>query len=77
MRLKLGTSVGSKSLSLRQALFVAAIFEFCGAYFVGAHVTDTIRKGIVDVDLFTNDPALLMVCEDFCKMWRFDVQFVG
>lgn len=55
------TSVGSKTLTLRQALIVAAIFEFSGAFFVGSHVADTIRKGIVDVTLYQNDPTILMI----------------
>ena len=46
----MGTSVGSRALTLRGAVVLAAIFEFSGALFVGSHVTDTIRKGIVDVD---------------------------
>ena len=43
-----GTSVGSKALTFKQAVFVAAIFEFAGAILVGAHVTGTIRSGLFD-----------------------------
>lgn len=46
----MGTSVGSRALTLKQALVVAAVFEFAGAFFVGAPVTETMQKGIVDVD---------------------------
>ncbi len=46
----MGTSVGSRALSLKQALVVAAVFEFAGALFAGSHVTETVKKGIVDVD---------------------------
>ena len=46
-----GTSVGSGTLSLRQALIVAAIFEVSGAVIAGGKVTETIRKGIVDMDM--------------------------
>ncbi|RLA80184.1 MAG: phosphate permease [Deltaproteobacteria bacterium] len=45
----MGTSVGSRALSIKQAILVAAILEFGGAVFVGSHVTDTVRKKIVDV----------------------------
>ncbi len=47
----MGTSVGSGALTLRQAVVLAGIFEFAGAFFVGSHVAETIRKGIVDIDV--------------------------
>jgi PiT family inorganic phosphate transporter len=48
----MGTSVGSGALTLKRAIVIAAVFEFLGAVLVGSHVTDTIRKGIVEVSLF-------------------------
>lgn len=54
----MGTSVGSGALTLRNAIIAAAIFEFAGAYFVGANVSSTIRKGIFDPSLIT-DPNIL------------------
>ena len=48
----MGTSVGSRALTLKQAVIVAAIFEFAGAFFAGDAVTDTVRKGILYIDDF-------------------------
>ncbi len=56
----MATSVGSKALRIKQAIVIAAIFEFSGAYLAGAQVTKTIRKGIVDADAFTAQPELLV-----------------
>ena len=52
----MGTSVGSRALTLKQAVVIAAIFEFCGAFFAGDAVTDTVRKGILTVDFL--DPMV-------------------
>jgi len=49
----MGTSVGSRALTLKQAVIIAAVFEFCGAFFAGDAVTDTVRKGILTVDFDT------------------------
>jgi sodium-dependent phosphate transporter len=54
------TSVGSKALTIKQAVVLAAIFETAGAILMGSHVTDTIRKGIADYKCFENDADLLM-----------------
>ena len=56
----MATSVGSRALTLKQAVILAAIFEFAGAYLAGGEVTKTIRKGIVEADAFTADPNLLI-----------------
>jgi PiT family inorganic phosphate transporter len=57
----MGTSVGSRALTFRQAVLVAAIFEFAGSVLVGSHVTQTIRKGIIDPQHFASTPELLML----------------
>jgi len=56
----MGTSVGAKALTLSQAILVACIFEFAGAYLAGGEVTSTIRKGIIDPSLLANTPELLV-----------------
>lgn len=50
----MATSVGSKALTIKQAIIIAAVFEFLGAYLAGGEVTATIRKGIIDVSSVTN-----------------------
>jgi PiT family inorganic phosphate transporter len=56
----MGTSVGSGALTIRRAVIVAAVLEFSGALFVGGHVTDTVRKGMLDMQLVQADPQLLL-----------------
>lgn len=56
----MATSVGSRALTIKQAILVAAIFEFLGAVLAGGAVTGTIRKGIVDSNLLSATPELLI-----------------
>ncbi|WP_028467802.1 inorganic phosphate transporter [Neptunomonas japonica] len=56
----MGTSVGSKALTLKQAILIAILFEFAGAYLAGGAVTATIRKGIIDPALLSGTPELLV-----------------
>lgn len=56
----MGTSVGSKALTIKQAIIIAMIFEFAGAYLAGGEVTSTIRKGIIDASYFVDSPQLLV-----------------
>jgi PiT family inorganic phosphate transporter len=56
----MATSVGSKALTIKQAILVAAVFEFLGAVLAGGAVTSTIRKGIVDTELLSGSPELLI-----------------
>jgi PiT family inorganic phosphate transporter len=52
----MGTSVGARALTLKQAILIAVVFEFCGAFLAGGEVTSTIRKGIIDPAQFTHIP---------------------
>lgn len=56
----MGTSVGSGALSLRTAVFMAAILEFLGAFFFGSHVSETIQTGIIDASIFSYEPKLIV-----------------
>ncbi|MEE6460216.1 hypothetical protein FKM82_000897 [Ascaphus truei] len=58
-----GTAVGSGVVTLRQACILASIFETTGSVLLGAKVGETIRKGIVDVNLYNNTVDLLMAGE--------------
>ena len=56
----MGTSVGSGAITVKQAIFIAAIFEFAGAFIAGGAVTKTIRKGIIDPSSIVNNPEILV-----------------
>ncbi len=55
----MATSIGSRAITVKQALIVAAIFEFAGAVLAGGEVTKTIRKGIIDASSLTDTPEVL------------------
>ncbi|MGB5438450.1 MAG: inorganic phosphate transporter [Gammaproteobacteria bacterium] len=56
----MGTSVGSGAITVKQAIIIAAIFEFAGAFIAGGNVTKTIRKGIIDPSSIVNNPEILV-----------------
>lgn len=56
----MGTSVGARALTVKQAVMIAIVFEFAGAYLAGGEVTDTIRKGIIEPEVFTDIPHYLV-----------------
>ncbi len=55
----MATSVGSKAITIKQAVIIAGIFEFAGALFLGKMVTETVRKGIVDPSLITEPKVMI------------------
>src|SRR5947208_8893478 len=59
------TSVGSRSLTLKQACTIAVFTEFGGAFLFGQRTTETIRGDIIKVELFQDKPELLMVYNFF------------
>ena len=67
------TSVGAKVLTLKKAILIASVFEFGGAVLLGSHVTDFVRKKIVAVDIFDDNPGALMfgmLCADLASaLW--------
>jgi PiT family inorganic phosphate transporter len=56
----MASAVGAKAITIRQAIFIAGILNIIGAVFIGSHVTQTIRKGIVSTDILS-DPHLAMI----------------
>jgi len=58
----MGTSVGARAITIKQAIVIAMVFEFAGAYLAGGEVTSTIRSGIIDADAagFDTNPELLV-----------------
>jgi inorganic phosphate transporter, PiT family len=57
----MGTSVGSKALTLRKAVIIAALLEFSGAFLLGSHVSETIQSGIVNPDIFASDRMIFII----------------
>jgi len=56
----MGTSVGSGAITVKQAIIIAAVFEFAGAFIAGGSVTKTIRKGIIDPSSISGTPEILV-----------------
>jgi PiT family inorganic phosphate transporter len=56
----MASAVGAKAITIKQAIFIAGILNIVGAAFIGSHVTNTIRKGIVSTDVLT-DPHLALI----------------
>ncbi len=56
----MGTSVGSGALTIGRAIVVAGCLEFAGAFLAGGHVTDTVRKGMLDMELAALRPEFIL-----------------
>jgi PiT family inorganic phosphate transporter len=56
----MASAVGAKAITIRQAIFIAGILNIVGATFIGSHVTQTIRKGIVSTEVLA-DPHLALI----------------
>ena len=56
----MASAVGAKAITIRQAVFIAGVLNVVGAVFIGSHVTNTIRKGIVSTDIMT-DPQVALI----------------
>jgi PiT family inorganic phosphate transporter len=54
----MGTSVGSRALTIKQAILIAIVFEFLGAYLAGGSVTQTIRSGILESDMISPEQMI-------------------
>ena len=74
-------AVGARALSVKWAVILCAIFEFSGAVLVGSTVTDTIRKGIIDSQVFANNPQILaygMACALLASgVWLHAATYLG
>jgi PiT family inorganic phosphate transporter len=56
----MASAVGAKAITIRQAVLIAGVLNIVGAVFIGSHVTNTIRKGIVSTDILS-DPHVALV----------------
>ncbi|MBF0264263.1 MAG: inorganic phosphate transporter [Gammaproteobacteria bacterium] len=56
----MGMPVGSGAITVKQAIMIAAVMEFAGAFLAGGEVTKTIRKGIIDPTAIVGQPELLV-----------------
>ena len=54
------SSVSAKSVTLKQAVLIASVCEFGGAFFLGASVTSTVKNGLFDTSVYADEPYVLM-----------------
>ena len=77
----MSTAIGSKSINVRQAIFIAIIFEFAGAFLGGTGVTETMRDHIISTSSLTHDPNILikgmLSILLACTIWMNLASFLG
>lgn len=77
----MSTTMGSKAVTVRQAMLIAIVFEFAGAFLGGEGVTETMRDGIINTTQLSNEPLILiegMLCVLFaCTIWMNLASYIG
>lgn len=77
----MSTTMGSKAVTVRTAMTIAIIFEFAGAFFGGAHVVETMKDGIINTQLLSNEPQILILgmlsVLTACTIWMNLASFFG
>jgi PiT family inorganic phosphate transporter len=77
----MSTTMGSKAVTVRQAMLIAIVFEFAGAFLGGNGVTETMRDGIINTSQLSNQPLILiegMLCVLFaCTIWMNLASYLG
>ena len=77
----MSTTMGSKAVTVRQAMLIAIVFEFAGAFLGGNGVTETMRDGIINTSQLSNEPLILiegMLCVLFaCTIWMNLASYLG
>lgn len=77
----MSTTMGSKAVTVRTAISIAIIFEFAGAFLGGAHVVETMKDGIINTQLLSNEPKILILgmlsVLTACTIWMNLASFFG
>lgn len=77
----MSTTMGSKAVTVKQAMIIAVVFEFAGAFLGGEGVTETMRDGIIDSSQLSNQPLILiegMLSVLFaCTIWMNLASYIG
>lgn len=77
----MSTTMGSKAVTVKQAMLIAIVFEFAGAFLGGNGVTETMRDGIINTSQLSNQPLVLiegMLCVLFaCTIWMNLASYIG